>query len=224
MAKANQFEAMAAEAAERLTRAAEAGEQLSFLPDEGAGADSGLVDGQKRTRGKGKALTQMREFLTARGWQLPEDVLGQMAGLASGVDPMLTAMSQAERVLNWMGDGAVMTLYSPDRGHYVPKGPDGEPMPYAPTPEQKLQVFMQIYTIMLRSAEALLPYGMAKAGPDVAVQQNVQVVVPSAPASRREPRDVTPLAPSIMAPPPMPGEMQQNQQLSASDPRGSDAE
>lgn len=209
----NQFEELARDAAERIDASREMAEQLSLLPDEQPGAAL-VAEGGRRGRGPGKAANQMREWLAARGYRLPEDVLAEMAGLASREDAILTAMAQAERVLAWAADGAAAVKGAPS----------------GPTLRMRLDAFMQLYTIMLRSADALMPYGAPKATPDVAVTNVNQIVVQgaaaaSAPAERAgdRARDVTPQARRI-GPPPMPHQMQQNQGVSGSAGDGSDGE
>ena len=102
---------------------------------------------------------------------MPEDVLAQMAGLANGGDAMMAALERTEMVLAWAYDGATTKV----------KG--GGTKPAVPSGGQRLAVFMQIYTIQLRAADALMPYGAPKATPDVSVQQSVFVNVPSAPST-----------------------------------------
>lgn len=208
MAKPNdQFEALARTAAERIEASRALAEQLTLLPDEAEGAS--LVPG-KPTRGKGKVFNQMREWLASKGYRAPEEVLAEMAGLASREDAIITAMVQAERILDWVGSGSRNMKFVAGVGHVEIEGP------WQPTPGEKLAVFQQVYASMLRAADALMPYGAPKATPDV-VATVTNTIVLNQPAA--EPvrggdraRDVTPGA-RRMAPPPMPHEMQQNQQV-----------
>lgn len=201
MAKArNSFERLAEEARKRLDAAREVGEQLALLPDE-AGRTPGEVGTGSPGRPKGalgKGSSQMRRWLADRGYRMPEEVLAEMAGLASGEGAMLTAMREADQVLAWAyGDQT---------------DDEGEPM--LPSPSQRVAMFSQLYALRLRAVEALLPYGTPKATPDVAVQQNVQIVVPSAPAQAR---DVTPRPARIggrMVPADVAHEIEQNQPVS----------
>lgn len=183
-------DAQARAAADRIEAARAAGEQLALLlPDEGP---KGEV---KRGRGAGKATSQMRDWLAAKGFRMPEDVLAEMAGLSVGEDAFMTAMHRAEQVLAWaQGNGG------------------------AATPAQRLDTFKFCLTAALRSAEALVPYGLGKVTPDAAPAAAVQVFVAGATASHRpaQARDVTPQGRKI-APPPMPGEIQQYQQVSDAD-------
>jgi hypothetical protein len=169
----NSFEVMARTAAERLDKVRDAGEQLTFLPDEQGNAVD-LVEDKPvgRPKGaKGKVNNQMRDWLAAQGYSMPEDVLAQMAGLASSGDAVMAAMERAELVLAWAFDGATQKV----------KG--GGTKPAVPGAGTRLSTFIQLYTIQLRAADALLPYGAPKATPDVSVQQSVFVNVPSAPST-----------------------------------------
>lgn len=208
MAKArNSFERLAGEARKRLDAARDAGEQLSFLADEAGRTAVEVGTGATTGRPKGamsKGSSQMRKWLADRGYRMPEDVLAEMAGLASGEDAMLTAMRHADLVLTWAyGDSAGGDVASP---------------------EQRLSMFAQLYAAQLRAADALMPYGVAKAAPDVAVQQNVQVVMPAQPDRAR---DVTPQQPQIrgrMVPADVAHKSEQKQTVSVFENDGSDGE
>lgn len=207
----NQFEELAQQAARSIEASRDLAQQLTLLPDEVPGA--ALVEGGKggAKRGPGKALNQMREFLASKGYRLPEDVLAEMAGLASREDAILTAMVQAERILAWAGQGASNRVFKPGVGHVELVGP------YKPTPDQKLQTFMQVYATMLRAADALMPYGAPKITPETVTNQQVtQIIVQggtqAAPIGPATARDVTPHGRRI-APPPLPGEIVENQEL-----------
>ena len=222
MAKAkNSFEVMARDAAERLEKVHATGEQLTFLPDEAGSVVDAIEDrAPGRPKGaKGKVSNQMREWLASKGYQMPEDVLAQMAGLATSSDAVVTAMEKAELVLAWAYDGATTGK----------KG--GGTKPQTPTGAQRLNTFMQLYTIQLRAADALLPYGAPKATPDVTTPPGIAVFMPSAPATPADPahgaRDVTPQPPKIsgrMMPADVAHEMQQKQQVSDPESEGSDME
>ncbi|HMO07043.1 MAG TPA: hypothetical protein PKD10_05265, partial [Paracoccaceae bacterium] len=156
MPKGSITEAEAQAAAERLDRAREAGQQLTLFGQAATG-----VDEARRTRGQGKASSQLRRWLAAQGFAQPEDRLARMAGLEGGDDPILSAMADAERILAWAFDQEVPEGFQPKR----------------PTPAQRLDVLTMRLSEMRRAAEALMPYGLAKVTPDVAAPPAVQVVV-----------------------------------------------
>ncbi|MBW4972093.1 hypothetical protein KZZ08_00590 [Roseovarius mucosus] len=182
MAKAsNQFEIMAREAAERIDAAREAGKQLTFLPDE---QPEGEIEGEGKAVGrpkgaKNKVSTQMRDYLAARGYRLPEDVLIEIAGLNTREDVVTLAMTQTERVLIWAHGG---------KAHAKDHAPG--------TMAQRLAIFQQQYTMILRAAEALLPYMAPKATPDINVSNQTTVFVAAAPTAPADPagsaKDITP--------------------------------
>ncbi len=199
MARGSITEAEAVEAAARLDRARAAGDQLALFGQQASGPD-----GARRTRGLGKASSQLRAWLAHQGYTQPEEALARRAGLAAGGDPVLAAMTDAERILAWAYD-------QPEREGVTPK---------APTPAIRLDVLTMCLSEQRRAAEALLPYGLAKITPDAAPAMPVQVNVfggagPAAAQPGQGPdqaRDVTP-RPARLAPPPMPKEIVQDQAL-----------
>lgn len=211
MPKGSKFTDLARDAAQRIEEARAAGEQLTFLPDEPApGAAGG-----RPPRGKGKITSQLRDWCAAKGLRMPEDVLIEMAGMASTEDAFLTAMARTEQLLAWAQAGAT--------------GYKGAPI--EPSMAQRLAAFQFVYTAQLRAAEALLPYGLGKVTPDAAPPVLVPVMVaaprgeaPSRPGDQA--RDVTP-DPRRIGPPPMPVKVpmqgQGNQALSEAAPVQSDA-
>lgn len=207
----NTMQDLAVKAARRLDEARRAGEQLSLLPDEPGRTpvEVGLDRRPGRPPGAtNKGSSQMRDYLAARGMRMPEEVLAEMAGLATSDDALTAAMVSAERVLAW-----AMADATDDNGN-----------DRHATPEQRLSLFAQLYAAQLRAADALMPYGAAKAAPDVAVQQNVQVVMPAAPADPADrARDVTPRARSRMIPADARREIEQKQSLSDGQIDGTDA-
>lgn len=209
MPKGSQFEDLAVQAAQNIEAARAAGEQLTFLPDEAQSAAAAA--GQRAPRGKGKVQSQLRDWCAARGYRLPEDVLIEMAGMATSEDAFLVAMQRTEQVLAWAEAGAT--------GH---KG-----APVKPSMGQRLAAFQFVYTAQLRAAEALLPYGLGKVTPDAApaVLVPVMVAAPRGEAPVRagdQARDITP-KPGRIGPPPMPVRTQGNQGLSEASPVQSDA-
>jgi hypothetical protein len=216
--KGTKYDVLAREMADRIEAAQAAGEQLSLLPDEtpDRGRAGGVGEGSPSPRGPGKALNQMREFLASRGLRMPEDVLAEMAGLASSSDAFVTAMMRTEQLLAWAGQGAVQTFYDAKRGRKVAvvDPVTQEPLPHEFAPEDRLEAFGKLFAVQLRAAEAMMPYGMPKITPDVKVDQVVQVVVPA--GSGRNARDVTPVQrPQLnaMMPADMAWDIQQKQQV-----------
>lgn len=198
MPKGSKFDDLARAAAERIEEARAAGEQLTFMPDEPAPGAA------RPARGKGKATSQLRDWCAAKGLRMPEDVLIEMAGMASTEDAFLTALARTEQVLAWAEAGAT--------------GYKGAPV--KPSMGRRLAAFQFVYTAQLRAAEALVGYGLGKVTPDVVAPPPVQVFVAAprgeAPAVRAgdQARDVTP-KPGRIGPPPMPLAPQRNQGLSA---------
>lgn len=206
MPKGSQFDDLARAAAQRIEDARAAGEQLTFMPDEPAPGAAG-----RPPRGKGKATAQLRDWCAAKGLRMPEEVLIEMAAMASTEDAFLTAMARTEQVLAWAEAGA--TGY--------------KAAPVKPSMGQRLAAFQFVYTAQLRAAEALLPYGLGKVTPDVAPPMLVPVLV-AAPRGEAPPRagdqarDITP-RPGRIGPPPMPMQGQRNQGVSDHAPVQSDA-
>ena len=217
----SKFEELARAAVDNVHAARDAGQQLTFLPDEPAPTGQG----DRAKRGKGKATSMLRDFLAARGMRLPEDVLVEMAGMASTEDAFLTAMARTEQVLAWAQAGARDVVQVVKDGVLIEKELDNRP-----TLGARIATFQFVYTAQLRAAEALLPYGLAKVTPEDAPQAAVQVFVAPGAQVATSPaqgpdraRDVTP-QPSRLRPPPMPHEMQQNQQVNETAPNTADAD
>ena len=204
MAKPNdKFEELARKAVARVDDSRELQQQLSLMPDEQVTAAGG---DPKRGRGAGRAMSQMREWLASRGLRMPEDILTEMAGLDNRQHAFLATIADTEQLLAWAQAGAV--------------GFKGSPA--VQTMAVRISTFMQPYAMKLRAADALIPYGVPKATPDVTQTNVTNIIVPGATAPAAAPpsrpdlaRDVTPAARRI-GPPPMPHQMQQNQGLSGS--------
>lgn len=195
----SQFEALARDAAQRIEDSREMQQQLSLLPDEQADQDGEA----RRTRGAGKAMSQMRDWLAARGLRLPEEVLAEMAGLQHRDDVLLATMADAERVLAWAEAGGTSSKGNPVKA----------------TTAGRVNVFMQLYAMRLRAADALMPYGAPKATPDVQQTNVTQIVVAGGQATQQpvqsidQARDITP-GPRRIGPPPMPHQIQHYQSVS----------
>ena len=134
MPKGTQFDDLARAAAQNIDAARAAGEQLSLLP-----GDPGqpVAEGQRPPRGKGKITSQLRDWCAAKGLRMPEDVLIEMAGMASTEDAILTALARTEQVLAWAQAGAT--------------GYKGAPV--APSMAQRLAAFqfVALYIMVLAS-------------------------------------------------------------------------
>jgi hypothetical protein len=217
--KGSQFDELARDAAQRIEDARSAGEQLTFLPDE---PQPGAV-AARMPRGKGKIQSQLRDWAAQKGLRMPEDVLIEMAGMASTEDAFLTAMARTEQLLAWAQAGAATEHAWTNEAGEVKR----RILRTEPTMGERLEAFKFVYTAQLRAAEALLPYGLGKVNPDVAAVVPVPVFVaaPAAPAPSRagdSARDVTP-QPGRIGPPPMPVRGQGNQGLSQAHDARSDA-
>jgi len=163
----NSFEVMAIDAAKRIQQARDIGQQLTFLPDEAGAPPVDTIDRKagRPVGAKNKASSQMRDWLVTHGYRMPEDQLAQMAGLASQDSAIITAMQQAEQVLTWAYQNS--------------KDKDGQPM--LPSPQQRMAAFAQLYTQMLRAADALLPYGAPKATPDAGGTTVIPIMMTAGP-------------------------------------------
>ncbi|WP_284262489.1 hypothetical protein [Roseicyclus amphidinii] len=189
----SEAQALAAAAAERIQRDGELRRQLTLLPDEvPETVEGGEARGPGRPKGaKGKVSSQVRDWLAHRGYRMPEEVLGQMLGMARGdSDLMQEAIIEAERVLAWAGDGARNIIWDGKRHREL----DGA---WQATPEARIELFRGLYAMKLRAAEALLPYGAPKASPEGDQARQLVVMVPMAPSHPGQPaphqaRDVTP--------------------------------
>lgn len=218
----HQWQQEAREAAKRIERQRDLGQQLTFLPDErpeGVPAEAEQVDTPQqvgRPKGaKNKGSSQLREWLAAQGCRMPEDIVSEVAGLRSRADAIQLAMERTERILAWVHDGAA-------RGE--------KDLPRASAAE-RLRVFEGQYATILRAAEAILPYVAAKAAGNEDSKPPVFVVMPGAQSAPADPsdgaRDVTPKAPrkpGWMVPADVAAENEKNQQVSESENSNSDAE
>ena len=219
MPKGSNFEELARNAALNIEAAQAAGQQLTFLPDEVQTGALGAA-GARPPRGKGKITSQLRDWCVARGLRLPEDVLIEMAGMASREDAFIVAMQRTEQMLVWAEQGARQTMTGVRDGALVTVDLDT-----SATMAQRLAAFQFVFTAQLRAADALLPYGLGKVTPDapLAIPVPVFVASPSRGSAADQARDVTPQTRSI-SPPPMPDRSQRNQQLSETASGQSDAD
>lgn len=194
----NSFEALAEQAAERIDQARAQGQQLSLLADQEPVAQDGAG---RPVRGKGKAVSQVRDWLAAQGYRTPQEQLARMAGLASGDDPVTAAMVTAERVIAW----AFADKTDKD-GNLIKPGP-----------QAYLHQFEVAYSVQLRAADAMLPFVAAKVSPDGPGAPVIMINVPGGNVQAPDPavaaRDVTPVPAGRMMPADAAWEIQQNQQV-----------
>ncbi|SFI60434.1 hypothetical protein [Albimonas pacifica] len=215
--KTAQAQRLAAEAADRIGSARQAGEQLSLLAAPEPAAPVAQDEGERR--GPGRPLgsrnrakrAELRKLFAARGWAMPEDQLARLAGLDLGGGDLFTqAMARAEQLLAWAQDGA----REEDDG-------EGNKAVPAPTMGQRLSLALSLLGEMRKAQEALLPYGLAKVTPDTAGAAPPNFIVLPGQPVQSQPGDgarvvegqARPVGPSDFAPPPMPGDFQRNQGL-----------
>lgn len=208
----NQWQKLAFKAAERIDADRAAGVQLSLIPE----AVEPQLPERRQTGGrpagaKNKGSSQLRDWLAAQGLKMPEQQIAEIAGLAArDLDALGTAMAQAERVIAWATDGTGEL-----KGKNATSALIG----------MRVDLFKFLYTAILRASDALMPYGTPKASPDVVQNNNVTFVVPAAPSQPGDQaRVVNPARGGRMAPPPLPGEVVENQDVSDDDPQASDGE
>lgn len=187
-------ERRAAAVADRIGRAQAVGGQLSLIADDGPAPEKveAKPAGPGRPKGaKNKSGSELRKWLAARGMRMPEQTLAGLAMLDTRGDVFLAAMERAEQVAAWaFGDSGGSSA-------------------------QRLAIFMEILKQARAAADALAPYGLAKMSADVNVDARTVVLnlpeasgpAPSAPGMRT-------VGAGRTAPPPFPGEIQQNQGVS----------
>jgi hypothetical protein len=217
----HQWQEEARQAAERIERQRDLGQQLTLLPDErpeGVPAEAEQVDTPQqvgRPKGaKNKGSSQLRDWLAARGMRMPEDVIAEVAGLRTRDDAITLAMRRTEQILAWAHDGAAKE----------------EKTPTSATAAQRLRVFEGQYATILRAAEAVLPYVAAKAAGNEDSRAPVFVVMPGAQSAPADPaasaRNVTPQPtrnPNWMMPADVAAENERKQQLSETENGNLDA-
>ncbi len=191
-----------AAAAERIERAAQMQAQLSFLPTAAPAPEAEIDEprGPGRPKGsKNRSSSELRRYLAAQGYRMPEQQLAQLGMLDAQGDVFIALMERAEQLIAWAGGSAG------DRG--------------------RLGVFFELLKEAQKANAALLPFGLGKLTPDVAVQQNVSITMPAPlPVQPGDQAQIVNAPARRMAPPPMPNETQRNQELSQSVDARSDDE
>ena len=193
--------AMAAQAADRLERGAAAGEQMglfpapaqpaAFEPPAEARSGPGRPAGSRNKRG-----SQLREWIAHKGGCMPEDRLMELAGLFDRDRSALEhAFALAEQAILLSG------------------AKPGEVEPSA-----RLGLALQFLELGRKAVADLLPYGLPKMTPDT-VQQIAATFIqmPGAGGQGGGGPVVEGAAASVFAPPPLPGEIVEDQGLSESD-------
>lgn len=208
-AAAERLDREARDAAERIGRAREVGAQLSFLqpieapaqpaPPAPAKAGPGRPAGSRN-----KSKSELRGWLAAQGFRMPEAQLAQLALLDASGDLFEAAMARAEQLVAWNGG--------------LPRG------------MSRLDLVMDILRMAKGAAEAMMPYGLAKLTPDqVQNVQAVQIVMPGGAAQPAVQGATGGGSGGRWAPPPIDGEIVENQSVgdgagAASDGAQSDGE
>lgn len=190
MSAAERMQREAREAAERIGLAREVGAQLSFLQPIEAPAQPAppapAKAGPGRPKGStNKAKSELRGWLAAKGYRMPEAQLAQLALLDASGDLFEAAMARAEQLVAWSGG--------------LPKG------------MSRLGLAMEILRLAKGAAEAMMPYGLAKLTPDQV--QNVAAVKIVMPGGDARPA-MQGGSGGRWAPPPLEGEILQDQEVS----------
>lgn len=194
-------EERAREAAERLDRAREQGRQLSLLAAEPTPADPAELEPRgpgRRPGSRNKRTSKLRQMLAARGCRMPEDLVAEVAGLqARDLSSVDLAMARAEQVAAWLEE----------RSGFGPMKRD-----------EMRGLFVAIWKEQVAAAAALLPYGLEKMTPDQAGTAAPTLIVMPGSRDHAQPGDRARVIDGTMAPPPLPGETEQNQQVSGAAP------
>ena len=182
MTKRTQFEKLAEAAAERILASADMAQQLTLLPHE-AEAETAASG-----RGRGKRKRGLGQWLAAQGYHDPGERLAELANLNTDLDPLTAAIARAEQAAAGLG---------------------------ITDTESRVALFQTMFAAQLRALEAVMPYIHAKAATEAPPPPAVQVFVQQGPGDGAKVVDATPVAPGLglsFAPPPLPGEIQQNQE------------
>lgn len=215
--------AQAAEAARGIAAAREIEAQLSMFAEPEPPAEAEGKRGPGRPAGsKNKSKAQLRDWMAAQGYRMPETTLVQLAALDRREGLVQVAMERAETFIAWAREGAGAASF---------QGPGAAARQSAwdnwPSPAQRLEILFTCLSQASKAAEALLPYGLAKMTPEINADGSpVFVVMPGAAAAQpgdgARVVDVRASRPSNYAPPPMPGEIEGNQEVSGAPSDASD--
>ena len=202
------------EAEKRLAAAQATGQQLGLFAAPASPADPADLPapaGPGRPKGsRNRRTSKLRQMLAARGYRMPEDVVGEMAGLGAGVSQVELAMQRAEQVAAWLG------------GFPIGWKKDGTEIKGDLPQAAMLGLFQTILREQGDAAAALLPYGLERLTPESGpVVAPTVIMLPGGAQPGDQARVIEGRA-SDMAPPPMPGQVEQNQWLTDARPAQSD--
>ena len=201
------------DAERRLAAAQAAGRQLGLFAAPASPAEpEDLPAARGRPKGsRNRRTSKLRQMLAARGYRMPEDVVGEMAGLGAQVSLDVLAMQRAEQVAAWL---CGFPIGHDDKGVAikVDQLPQG----------MMLRLFETILREQGDAAAALLPYGLERLTPESGpVVAPTVIMLPGGAQPGDQARVIEGRA-SDMAPPPMPGQVEQNQWLTDARPAQSD--
>lgn len=202
------------EAERRLATAQAAGRQLGLFAAPASPAEpEDLPAARGRPKGaRNRRTSKLRQMLAARGYRMPEDVVGEMAGLGAGVSQVELAMQRAEQVAAW---ASAFPAGRNKDGGAIGAGS-------ALTRGEMLALFHTILREQGDAAAALLPYGLERLTPESGpVVAPTVIMLPGGAQPGDQARVIEGRA-SDMAPPPMPGQVEQNQWLTDARPAQSD--
>ena len=199
------------EAEKRLAAAQATGQQLGLFAAPASPADPADLPapaGPGRPKGsRNRRTSKLRQMLAARGYRMPEDVVGELAGLGADVSQVELAMRRAEQVAAWLKG---FPLGHDKAGAAVGAG----------STLSRSEVLGLFHTILREqgdAAAALLPYGLERLTPDSGpVVAPTVIMLPGGAQPGDQARVIEGRASdraSEMAPPPMPGEVEGNQWL-----------
>ena len=199
------------EAEKRLAAAQATGQQLGLFAAPASPADPADLPapaGPGRPKGsRNRRTSKLRQMLAARGYRMPEDVVGEMAGLGADVSQVELAMQRAEQVAAWLKG---FPLGHDKAGAAVGAG----------STLSRSEVLGLFHTILREqgdAAAALLPYGLERLTPESGpVVAPTVIMLPGGAQPGDQARVIegrTADRASEIAPPPMPGEVEGNQWL-----------
>lgn len=227
-----QADQLAADAARRVERMREVGDQLSLfgppVPLPPAGEGEAGEQGKRIGRPPGarnKVKAALRDLMAAQGWRDPAQQLAYLAGLNSREDPFLVALGRAETLVAASEDGGAESedaLARAERLLERARGSEERKIAMralaaaeeraASRADRVVSLAGAILREMRQAADSLMPYVFAKLTPDVTdarQQMFVQVLAGGAEGSARA-------IGARVGPPPMPSAIVEGNQGVAS--------